>query len=89
MKDRLPIALSVSAFGVLCVAPFIMMLFEAERIEAVFGGLVVGSVIGSVLGIVALLLNKGKKKSVIVLSLIPICLLALFLLLLIPYFFYK
>ena len=88
MKGKQSTILAAGAIIVLCAAPFVNMLYEKERIEALFGGLLRGSIVGCILGVAALLLNKDKSKMVVVMSLIPICLLLLFLILTIPYYFY-
>lgn len=87
-RDKLSKLLSAAAVAVLCISPLVMLLFEQEKTEAIAGGMMVGSALGSILGIIALVLNKGRSKMVVVLSAIPMCLIALFLLLAIPYYFY-
>ena len=87
-KDKLSKLLSTVAVAVLCISPLVMLLFEQEKTAAIAGSVMVGSALGSILGIIALVLNKGRSKMVVVLSAIPMCLIALFLLLAIPYYFY-
>ena len=57
---------------------------EPELNEAVLGGLIIGCIIGSAFGVISLLINKSKSKTGKVLSIIPMCPLVLYLLMLIP-----
>lgn len=66
MKNRTPVVLSILAFAALFITPLIMLLFEQERTEAIAFGVIAGSVIGTILGIIALVLNKGRSKRIIV-----------------------
>ena len=63
----------------------VMLFIEPELIEAVVSGIVVGCIIGSVFGAVSLMINISQSKTVKVLSVIPMCLLALYLLMHITY----
>jgi len=62
---------------------------EQEFIEAVLSGLIFGCAIGTVFGIVSLILNRGESKIAKVFSLIPMCPLAVYLLMLIPMLLYQ
>jgi uncharacterized membrane protein YjjB (DUF3815 family) len=66
-----------------------MLIVEQERGEAIFAGLFIGSIVGSVLGIIAMILNKDKRKVVYVMSAIPMVPLVVFLLMAIPYYLFK
>lgn len=89
MRNKMPYTLSILAVAVLCIAPLVMLIFEQERAEAISGGLIIGSVAGSVLGIIAMILNKDKRKVVYVMSAIPMVPLVVFLLMAIPYYLFK
>lgn len=89
MKSKIPLILSVLALACPVVGILIMLPIEPEVTEAVLGGLLFGCVAGSILGALALVLNKNKKKLITVLSVIPMCPLAAYLVLAIPYLFYK
>lgn len=85
MKAKIPLILSILALACPVIGIPIMCLIEPEVTEAVLGGLLFGCVAGSVLGAVTLILNKNKNKLVKVLSVIPMCPLAVYLVLAIPY----
>ncbi len=88
MRKRLAVIISVfSTLSPIC-AIFVMLFIEQELVEAVLSGLVVGCLIGTVLGIIALILNRGENRLVKLLSVIPMCPLVIYILLLIPQFIY-
>lgn len=89
MRSRLSCIFSYLAVAAIFVAPFIMLFFEQEREEAISGGVIIGASIGSIFGIVAIILNKQRRKLVYFLSAIPMVPLALFLLMAIPFYLYK
>ena len=74
-------------------SPFITIIItlfsEPEIAEAIIGGGIIGCAIGSILGIIALMLNRRNSKLVMVLSIFPMVPIGLFLLLSIPFLFYK
>ncbi len=74
-------------------SPFITIIItlfsEPEIAEAIIGGGIIGCAIGSILGIIALILNRGSSKLVMMLSIFPMIPIGFFLLLSIPYLFYK
>ncbi len=88
---RFKLAVITSVFSVLSpiCAIIIMCSFEQEVAEAIIGGLLFGCIIGTVLGVVSLILNKGKSKLVKIISIIPMIPLAIYLLLLIPWLLCK
>lgn len=67
----------------------IMYIIEQEFVEAIVGGLLIGCLIGSVFGIISLIINKCKSRLVTIFSIIPMCPLAIYILLLIPYLMYR
>lgn len=89
MRNKMPYTLSILADAVFCIAPLVMLIFEQERAEAISGGLIIGSVAGSVLGIIAMILNKDKRKLVYILSVIPMLPLAMFIMMAMPYLLFK
>ncbi len=89
MKTKLAVIISIfSILSPIC-AIIVMCFLEQEITEAILGGLLIGCLVGTVLGVASLILNRGKSKIVKVFSVIPMCPLAIYLLLLIPYLFYK
>ncbi len=74
-------------------SPFITIIItlfsEPEIAETIIGGGIIGCAIGSILGIIALIMNKGNNKLVMALSILPMIPIGLFLLLSIPFLFYK
>lgn len=89
MKAKIPLILSVLALACPVIGILVMCLIEPEVTEAVLGGLLFGCIAGSILGALALVLNKNKEKLVKVLSVIPMCPLAAYVVLAIPYFLYQ
>lgn len=89
MKAKLPFILSILALVCPFVGILVMRQLEPEFAEALLGGLLFGCVVGSVLSVLALVLNKNKKKLVTVLSVLPMCPLAVYLVLAIPYLLYQ
>ncbi len=85
MKYKYALILSILAFISPICAVAIMFFAEPELIEAILGGLLVGCVAGSVFGVVSLVINKWRNKFISALSVIPMCPLVIYLLLLIPY----
>ena len=85
MKEKIPFVLSILALACPVVGILIMFQIEPEFAEAVLSGLLFGCVAGSILGALALILNKDKKKLVKALSVIPMCPLAAYMVLAIPY----
>jgi len=77
-------ALIISIIGIITpiISVIISMRNEPEIVEAVAGGLFLGCIIGSVFGVTALIMNKGKSLPVIILSILPMFLLAVYLILL-------
>ena len=88
---RFKLALITSVFSILSpvFAIVIMCSIEQEFIEAVLSGLLIGCFLGTVFGIISLIFNKGKSKVIKIVSIIPMCPLAIYILLLIPQLFYK
>ena len=66
----------------------IMCVIEQELLEAIVGGLLIGCLIGSFFGIISLIINKCKSILVTIFSIIPMCPLVVYILLLIPYLMY-
>lgn len=89
MKIKLAVITSICSILSPICAMVVMCFFEQELAEAILGGLLIGCVIGTLQGIVALVLSRGKSKIVNVFSIIPMCPLVFYLLLLIPQLFYK
>lgn len=85
MKVKAPLLLGILALACPMIGILVMSLIEPEVTEAVLSGLLFGCVAGSILGVSALVLNKNKKKLVKVLSVIPMCPLAAYVVLAIPY----
>ena len=85
MKSKIPFILSILALVCPVVGIFITFQIEPEFAEALLGGLLFGCIAGSILSIAALILNKNRKKLITVLSVIPMCPLAVYLVLAIPY----
>ncbi|MBE7027171.1 MAG: hypothetical protein E7410_06410 [Ruminococcaceae bacterium] len=84
MKFRLELIISILAMlSPVCVM-VIMLFTEPELVEAIFGGLIIGSFFGSVLGIISLILNKGKSELVSIFSIIPMLPTAIYLMALLP-----
>ncbi len=84
MKQRISLIISILAvISPICMM-VVMLLIEPELGEAIFGGLFFGSIIGTVLGFVSLITDKGESTLITTFSIIPISMLALFLLMLIP-----
>lgn len=75
-KNLIPTILSILAFASVCVLP-------------TFVGIVIASILGSIFGFAAIICNKEKRKLVYILSAIPMVILVVFLLMYIPYSFYK
>lgn len=89
MRFKLAVITSIlSIISPIC-AVAVMCFVEQELAEAVLGGLLIGCVAGTVLGIISLILNRGRSKFVKVVSVIPMCPLAIYLLLFIPQLLYK
>ena len=88
-KNLIPTILSILALASVCATPFIVLIYEKEVVEAVFGGIIMGSIIGSVFGISAIICNKERGKLVYILSAVPILILTIFLVMYIPYSLYK
>lgn len=88
---RLKLAAITSVCSILSpiCAIVVMRFFEQEFAEAILGGLLIGCLVGTILGIISLILNRGKSKIVKVFSIIPMCPLVVYLLLLIPQLFCK
>ncbi len=62
MKFRLELIISILAvLSPICFIA-VMLFVEPEFFEAIFSGLLAGCVSGSVLGMISLILNKGKSK---------------------------
>lgn len=78
----------LSIFAPICLIAT-MCIIEQEFVEAIWGGLLIGCLIGSVFGIVSLTINKNKSRLVTIFSIIPMCPLAIYILLLIPYLMYR
>ena len=78
----------LSIFAPICLI-LTMCIIEQEFVEAIWGGLLIGCLIGSVFGIVSLTINKNKSRLVTIFSIIPMCPLAIYILLLIPYLMYR
>lgn len=78
----------LSIFAPICLI-VTMCIIEQEFVEAIWGGLLIGCLIGSVFGIVSLTINKNKSILVTIFSIIPMCPLAIYILLLIPYLMYR
>lgn len=89
MKHKFALALSILALLSPIISVKVMLNIEPEVAEAIASGILVGCAIGSIFGIISLILNNGKRKPVTVLSIIPMCPLVLYLLLLIPYMSFK
>ena len=89
MRLKLAIITSICSILSPICAIVVMCCFEQELAEAILGGLLIGCVISTLLGIVALVLSRGKSKIVNVFSVISMCPLVVYLLLLIPQLFYK
>ena len=89
MKHKFALALGILALLSPIVSVKVMLNIEPEVAEAIASGILVGCAIGSVFGIISLILNKEKRKLVTVFSIIPMCPLVLYLLLLIPYMSFK
>ncbi len=89
MKNKITVIFCILALLSPIISVKVMLGIEPEVVEAVAGGLLVGCAIGSIFGIISLILNKGKQKLLSVLSIIPMCPLVLYLLLLIPYLSFK
>lgn len=85
MKAKIPLILSILALVCPVAGILIMCLIEPEVTEAVLGGLLFGCVAGSIPGAAALILNKNKNKLVKALSVLPMCPLAAYIVLAIPY----
>ncbi len=89
MKDKFARIVSCLA----TVSPFITIIVtlfsEPEIAEAIIGGGIIGCAMGSILGIIALILNRGSSKLVIVLSVLPMIPTGIVLLGSIPFWFYK
>ncbi len=88
MKYKVALIISILALISPICSAVIMPFFEPEIAEAILGGLLVGCVIGSVLGIASLVISKCKSRLINAFSIIPMCPLALYLLLFIPRLFY-
>lgn len=89
MKPKIPFLLSIVALICPIIVTIVTCNIEEEFAEAIAGGLLFGCVLGSVFSVLALILNKNRNKIVAVLSVIPICPLVLYLVLAIPYFFFR
>ena len=89
MKHKTALVISVLAVSSPIFSIAIMQFWESEFLEAVLSGLLIGCIIGSALGIVSLVISKGKNKLINILSIIPMCPLTMYLLLLIPYLTYS
>lgn len=85
MKAKIPLILSILALACPVIGIPVMCLIEPEVTEAVLGGLLFGCVAGSIPGVAALILNKNKNKLVKALSVLPMCPLAAYIVLAIPY----
>ena len=68
----------LSIFAPICLIVTICII-EQEFVEAIWGGLL----------IVSLTINKNKSRLVTIFSIIPMCPLAIYILLLIPYLMYR
>ncbi len=86
---KLLLIFSIAAVICPAVAAAITAALEPELGEALLAGLLFGCAVGSVLGIVSLFLNKGRSRAVTVMSCIPLCPLAVYLVLFIPYLLFK
>ena len=82
MKQKKALIISIIGIITPIISVIISMLNEPEIVEAVAGGLFLGSIIGSVFGVTALIINKGKSLPVIIFSILPMCPLAVYLMLL-------
>ena len=85
MKHKYALILSIFAIISPICAVAVMFFTEPELVEAILGGLLIGCAVGSIFGAVSLVINKWKNKVISVLSIIPMCPLVIYLLLLIPY----
>lgn len=78
----------LSIVSPICVVG-IMCMIEAEIIEAVISGWVLGCMAGSVFSIIFWVTNKNKNKILRIVSLIPLVFVGLYALLFIIYLVYK
>lgn len=89
MKNKVSRIVSYLAAASPFITIIVSLFLEPEIAEAIIGGGIIGCAIGSILGIVALIWNRGSSKLVMVLSIFPMIPIGLFLLLSIPFLFYK
>lgn len=85
MKSKGKYLISILAVLSPIIAVLIMLLIEPEILEAILSGLLLGGLIGSAFGVVSLVMNKGESKLVTAISIVPMCFVVLYLILLLPY----
>ncbi len=89
MKDKFARLVSYLATASPFITIIVTLFLEPEIAEAVIGGGIIGCAIGSIIGLIALILNWGRSKLTTVLSILPMIPIGFFLLLSIPFLFYK
>ncbi len=86
MRNKAAIMLSIISVLLPIVSVVINLNIESEFEEALAAGIIVGCASGSVTGITALILNRARKNTlVMVLSILPIIPTVIFLMLCVPY----
>ena len=88
MKRNLALITSILSIVSPILAIVVMCFVEQELIEAILGGLLIGCLIGTFFGIISLIMNRGQSRIVSIFSIIPMCPLVIYIILLIPYLIY-
>ncbi len=78
-KYNIPVVISFMGMCLPILGVVIMCQIEKELVEAVFGGLVSGSIAGVVFGLIALVLDrKAKQKLVFWFAIVPIVIICIY-----------